>query len=327
MAEDTDPELTMATSPTVERPTAACVGSCLVQIYPVGPVIGARCVLGEEPVTIGREGGCDLRVSDRSVSRFHARIEREGDGYQVIDLQSTNGTFVNGTPVRARRLSDGDTLRTGDAVFRFLAPDNLEAAYHEEIHRLAVIDPLTGAHNQRYLLEGLDRELHRSLRYRRPLALLLFDVDCFKAVNDALGHLAGDAALCELTACVREVLRKEALFARYGGEEFAVLLPETTVEDAVRVAERIRGRVQEHVFCFEGHRFRLTVSVGVASVLADEKMTPQELIRLADLGLYQAKGAGRNRVWAPETPPAAPPALPEGVASAEGLAAPAAPAP
>src|SRR5207237_10447404 len=137
------------------------------------------------------------------------------EGYYLEDLQSTNGTFLNDQPAAMSKLRDGDYLRVGNCIFRYLAGGNVEAEYHEEIYRLTIIDGLTGIHNKRYLLEFLDRELSRSARHQRPLSLILLDLDRFKEVNDRLGHLAGDKTLREVVACISTAIRKEELFSRY----------------------------------------------------------------------------------------------------------------
>jgi diguanylate cyclase (GGDEF)-like protein len=272
--------------------------ACLIHIYPTGPGMGARFALGDTPVVIGRGSDSDIRINDHSVSRRHARIQPGADGYYAIDLQSTNGTFVNSTPAAMYKLKDGDYLRVGNCIYRFLAGGNVEAEYHEEIYRLTIVDGLTEIHNKRYLLEFLDRELARSARYARPLSLLLFDIDHFKMVNDQMGHLGGDFVLRELAARVKGGVRKEELFARYGGEEFAVVLPETTREGALRIAERIRSLVEAQPFVYENYTYPLTVSIGVAMTSGEEGLTPAELLRRADERLYQAKRDGRNRVAA-----------------------------
>src|SRR5947209_5881233 len=222
--------------------------ACLVHIYPTGPTMGARFTLSNEPVVVGRGEDCTIQIHDHSVSRRHARIEHGPDGYYVHDLQSTNGTFVNDRPVTDAVLNDGDYLRVGNCIFRFLTGGNVEAEYHEEIYRLTIIDGLTQVHNQRYLTEFLDRELARSARHHRPLALILFDIDWFKTINDELGHLGGDFTLRELANCVKRTVRREDLFARYGGEEFALVLVETPLAGALEVAERIRQTVEKHPF-------------------------------------------------------------------------------
>src|SRR5262245_44874064 len=133
--------------------------ACLVHIYPTGPTMGARHPLTESAAMVGRGEDCALQIHDHSVSRSHARHENGTDGYYFHDLQSTNGTFVNDRPVTDALLRDGDYLRVGNCIFRFLAGGNVETEYHEEIYRLTIIDGLTQIHNQRYLVEFLDREL------------------------------------------------------------------------------------------------------------------------------------------------------------------------
>ena len=268
--------------------------ACLIHIYPTGPGVGSRYPFGDYPLTVGRHDECDICLDDQSVSRRHATVEPEADGFCVVDLQSTNGTFVNDQPVSRKLLEDGDYLRIGSWIFRYLAGGNIEADYHEEIYRLTIIDGLTGIHNKRYLLEFLERELARSARYHRPLGLILFDLDGFKGINDRLGHLGGDHTLRELAIRVREVIRKEELVARYGGDEFAVVLPETSQEEATHMAERLRLLVEQPLFSYEDEPYPVTISLGVVSVQGDAALTPGELIRLADEKLYQAKHAGRN---------------------------------
>jgi two-component system, cell cycle response regulator len=254
-------------------------------------------VVGPAAVTIGRAGACDVVDPDPTVSRTHARVEPGADGsFRVVDLGSANGTFVNHAPVVAAEVQDGDYLRVGNSIYRFLAAGNLEAAYHEEIHRLAVTDPLTGLPNRRALGEFLDREVDRARRKAQPLAVLLLDIDHFKGINDRLGHLAGDDALRTLGAVLGRLVRRDELLARYGGEEFAVVLPGADYAEAGRCGERLRAGVEAHPFAFGGARYALTVSVGVGSAAGGENPDPATLLGRADANLYEAKRAGRNRV-------------------------------
>ncbi len=280
----------------LKPPVSTSTGACLVQIYPSGPGMGTRYMLGDTPLLIGRGTDTNICLDDQAVSRHHARIKPGIDGFYVVDLQSTNGTFVNDQPATMSKLKDGDYIRFGNWIFRFLAGGNVEADYHEEIYRLTIVDGLTGIHNKRYMLEFLDRELARSVRYRRPLALLLFDLDRFKTINDELGHLAGDFTLRELAKCVKGAIGKEELVARYGGEEFAVVLPETTREGGMKMGEQLRLLVEKHPFQYEGKLYHITISLGVVAIEGGEALTSTDLIRRADAKLYQAKGEGRNRV-------------------------------
>jgi diguanylate cyclase (GGDEF)-like protein len=270
--------------------------ACVVQIYPTGPGMGSCYTLLDTALTFGRDRDCEVSLADHSVSRRHARIQPGPEGHYLLDLQSLNGTFVNDVPCTGKRLADGDYIRVGNCIFRYLTGGNVEAEYHEEIYRLTIIDALTGIHNKRYMLEFLERELARSARHQRPLSFVLFDLDRFKAVNDSLGHLGGDATLRELVSCIKGAIRREELFCRYGGEEFAIVLPETELHDAVRVAERIRRQVERHPFRFEGVTYQTTISLGVVTTRGEEGLTPVDLIRQADRYLYRAKSDGRNCV-------------------------------
>jgi diguanylate cyclase (GGDEF)-like protein len=271
--------------------------ACLVHIYPSGPTMGCRYPLADRPLVIGRGDDCAIRLADHSVSRKHALIEPSTDGYCVSDQHSTNGTFVNDKPLDAPRLlKDGDYLRVGNCLYRFLAGGNIEAEYHEEIYRLTILDGLTQIHNARYLNEFLDREVVRSQRHNRPLSLLALDIDKFKALNDDLGHLCGDFVLRELAQVIRGIVRQEDLFARCGGEEFVIVLVETNLEGAVGVAERVRQAVAAHQFRFETTPINLTISIGVANTVGDTALTSTALRKTADEKLYEAKRAGRNRV-------------------------------
>ncbi len=297
LAENSKLERTTETLRTAGPALAANRGeACLVHIYPSGPSMGRRYPLNGVSVIIGRGADCGIQIDDHSVSRRHARIQPTEDGHVAVDLGSTNGTYVNNVPSAQQSLKDGDYLRVGNCIYRYLGGGNLEAEYHEEIYRLAIIDGLTEVPNKRYLLEFLNRELARSSRHERPLSLLLFDIDRFKAVNDERGHLCGDHVLRELASCVKSIVRTEELFARYGGEEFAIVLPECNLEKAASVAERVRALIEQHPFEYEGKAIPVTISIGVAAMTGTESLSALELIHKADEKLFEAKHGGRNRV-------------------------------
>jgi diguanylate cyclase (GGDEF)-like protein len=245
-------------------------------------------------VTIGRSSKANIQIDEESISRIHARVFLEGDDVCVHDMGSTNGTYVNDEAVEERALRDGDLLKIGRSVFKFLRGGNIENAYHEEIYRLTTTDGLTQVYNKRYFLETLEREFARSSRYKRDLALVLFDVDHFKRVNDSHGHLAGDAVLKGLAQLVQRHVRKQDVLARYGGEEFALLLPESNVAQSTATAEKIRTLVERHAFEAESKGIRVTLSLGVAGLRPDVER-PDLLVREADEELYRAKRSGRNR--------------------------------
>ncbi len=290
----TGPDTRVTTVSNLPERIATDGESCLVQIH--GPALGKKYVLDDEEFGIGRDVKNNIVVDLDNVSRRHAKITtRQGRAY-IEDLGSTNGTYLNDQEVlEETALRSGDLVKVGGSIFKFLSGGNVETLYHEEIYHLTITDGLTQVSNKRYLLEFLEREMGRCHRYNRPLSLLMFDVDHFKDVNDANGHIAGDYLLRELAQIIRQRVRKEECFARFGGEEFALAMPETGPENARRFAEKIRKMVEEQVFVFEGREMKITLSLGVAN-MTPEMTEPVQFIQAADANLYQAKKDGRNRV-------------------------------
>ncbi len=162
----------------------------------------------------------------------------------------------------------------------------------EELEKLSRTDGLTGLPNRRHLMESIEKEIRRGKRNARPFTLLMIDVDHFKHYNDTFGHLAGDEVLKALAGVLSGAIRTVDYAARFGGEEFTVLLPETPVDGAVEVAERIRTRMAQQLF--DGHA-NVTLSIGIAECPSDGE-TPEAVIGRADAMLYQAKQRGRNRL-------------------------------
>ncbi|HET8953783.1 MAG TPA: diguanylate cyclase [Solirubrobacteraceae bacterium] len=166
-----------------------------------------------------------------------------------------------------------------------------------EARQLADLDALTGLHNRRYFHETLAREVARAHRYNRSLALVVFDLDDFKAVNDRIGHLAGDVVLAEAAERVRDVVRSADVACRVGGDEFAVILPESTLKDADQLYRRLEQAISVRPV---GQAGRLHLSAGVTELRPDDDTI--SFFERADEALYRAKGAGKGTVVAVETP-------------------------
>jgi diguanylate cyclase (GGDEF)-like protein len=267
--------------------------ACVVVIH--GEGLGKRVDVGETPVIVGRSHECDLQIPHPSVSRQHCSIWREADGYRVRDLGSTNRTRVNERGIDVSDLADGDHITVGETILKFISHASVEARYHEEVYQLATHDALTELANRRHFLELLEKEIARAERHGRPLALAILDVDHFKPINDAHGHIAGDGVLRRIAELVRQHVRGEDVAARIGGEEFAVLLPEAAPADADRFAERLRAAIAAAFFAPGGEPRQVTVSIGLAD-LAPGRNERSSLLRAADAALYEAKERGRNRV-------------------------------
>jgi diguanylate cyclase (GGDEF)-like protein len=177
-----------------------------------------------------------------------------------------------------------------------MTKERSDAKYRQQ----ALMDTLTGMPNRRALMQTLERALAQAVRERRPMALLMVDIDHFKRVNDTYGHLAGDAVLAAVARCLRDALRAQDFLGRYGGEEFLVLLPATDMAGAVRLAEHLRQCVQQMALPWEEQELRVTVSIGVHAQVPADVALASAMIETADQAMYAAKQAGRNRVQAQE---------------------------
>jgi diguanylate cyclase (GGDEF)-like protein/PAS domain S-box-containing protein len=169
------------------------------------------------------------------------------------------------------------------------------AQLFEQAYFLSVTDPLTELTNRRRFFEIGRLEFERAHRYERTLSVMMVDVDHFKRINDTLGHAVGDLALREIATRIKQIVRTVDIVARFGGEEFIVLMPETELDEACRVAERVRHAVSDIPIEKDAYTFCITLSIGVAEI-RKASMDIDELIRCADQALYEAKAAGRNRV-------------------------------
>lgn len=273
--------------------------ACLVLYSGAEP--GRRFTLGDGTHTLGRAPDCQVPLDTAGTSRRHAELQVTGQHVMLSDLGSVNGTHVNERRVDVPVvLKDGDMLRLGDVLLKFFASHSLESLLHDRIYRMATVDAGTEVFSKRYVTDALEREVRRARRHRQPLAVMCFDLDHFKAVNDSFGHNAGDHALRETAVLARGQLRAGDILGRIGGEEFLAVLPDTTLADALALADRVRAALQAQTLMLplpDGREqpHQQTASFGVA-VLTPELKGALDLLGAADTRLYQAKHAGRNRV-------------------------------
>jgi len=247
-------------------------------------------------LTIGRSPHVELRLDDDGISRNHARIRSETNRAWIEDMESRNGTFVNGERITTSvELKDGDKVQVGrGTVLRFGFQDALDETFHENLLSSALRDGLTKLFNKRYLMDRLDSELKFALRHETSLSLLLLDIDHFKKVNDTYGHPTGDEVLRRVAVILKASARKIDIVARYGGEEFTIVLEGTDRAGAFQLAERIRQEVAQQSFASPQGAFQVTLSIGVACY-PDDARDKAEIIARADQSLYAAKHGGRNR--------------------------------
>jgi two-component system, cell cycle response regulator len=264
----------------------AYAGAALGRVFPIQAGL----------VIVGRAPDSGLALLDGEVSRHHARIRVEEGRVQVEDLGSTNGTRVNGALIRGPvDLAAGDRLSMGGHVLKLVFLDPLERAFHETLLDLSTKDPLTGMANRGSVLAEFQNRFGLSLRYDRPLSVVICDLDHFKRVNDTYGHGAGDFVLHAFGERLLGTLREADLAGRIGGEEFLMVLPETDLSGARPFAERLRKAIASTPIPLPSGALSITCSLGIAERTAVDLEAGQLLAR-ADAALYQAKSSGRDRV-------------------------------
>ncbi len=211
-------------------------------------------------------------------------LQRRGERLGVFEVLNKNG---------------GEFSEEDQALVQSLT-DSLAVAVRtvqmfENAEQLTITDDLTKLYNYRYLMQYLEAEVKRCLRYKKKVSLLFIDIDGFKRINDTFGHLVGSQALAEMGQVFRRILRETDVVGRYGGDEFVIVLPETPLNGAMVIAERIRKKVEDYEFIAQNLSIRLTVSLGVANC-PKHTLTAEGLIKKADAAMYRAKELSKNSI-------------------------------
>lgn len=262
-----------------------------------GPSNGQVHSLSAAEVVIGRASASDFRLTDEGVSRRHALLVHTRGHYFIQDLDSSNGTFLEGRRVRRAPLMEGDLIQFGPhASFRFCLMDAKQERAMMRLYEETTVDALTRVYNRRFIDKRFDEELAYALRHKTELSVVMLDVDYFKHINDRHGHTSGDVVLRRIAEVITDQLRTEDVLARYGGEEFLVLLRGIPHRGATSVAERVRAAVQNAQIRVGRVNLRVTISAGVASLDSGVSNTKDDLIAQVDERLYRAKRQGRNQV-------------------------------
>lgn len=264
-------------------------GKDMLHFVPINP---------EEKVLIGRDEGAELRLGDPTVSKRHANVLSDAHGaITVVDLDSTNGTSVNGKPIRRTTLQPGDHLEVGAVSLRLDLLSLDEIGHLDRVlKRLEASnrDPLTGLLTRAFFDDELPALAEKCSRADVPFCCVFVDVDRFKAVNDNYGHQLGDEVLVAIGRLVMVGVRDADPCMRYGGEEIVLFLPGSTEMGAAEVAERTRKTIMGHDWDRTSPGLRITASFGVAERYSDESL--KDWLRRADEAVYSAKHSGRNRV-------------------------------
>lgn len=245
--------------------------------------------------------GKALIVNDVTKSKYFLKTVDEKTQFKTraiicVPLISRNKTI--GVLEALNKLEGKDFDQEDERLFMAFSHQVSVAIENARLYNMAFYDALTKVFMRRYFEAWLDQEFARVKRYRTDLAIIMFDIDHFKKINDTYGHQAGDYVLQQIAQVVKENVRAADVLARYGGEEFVICLPETKIDKAFNSAERIREQVEKKEFTYDGKKIPVTISLGVASFRETPEDSVAQFIKDVDSALYQSKEGGRNRVTA-----------------------------
>jgi two-component system, cell cycle response regulator len=263
-----------------------------------GPQMGLAHEIVGSSLVLGRGEDCAMVLNDPGLSRRHCRIIKEGEQLFIEDLDSSNGTFVDGEIVRGRRpLAEGARIHLGrHTVLSLTRQDPLERHAARQLYESSMRDPLTELYNRRFFDQRLREEYAFASRHQRPLSVILLDLDFFKKVNDSFGHPAGDEVLRQVARLIKRSVRQEDVACRLGGEEFGVIVRTDGREGARALAERMRKRIEDSPVYHGDQLIFVTTSLGIATAAPPHMFESADaLLAAADQALYRAKGEGRNR--------------------------------
>lgn len=273
-------------------PSANASRAALVVI--AGPSLGQRFEV-DRTLIIGRHPGCDVPLSDGQVSSHHARIEDRGDSWTLLDLESTNGTFVNGARSQEVALKPQDKIRLGETVLRFEVRDPLEQEYDAVLEQMLNIDDLSGLFVRRRFDAELARLVESAEASASAVGLLVMDLDGIKKINDAHGHLFGAHVIAEAGKLIGRTLGERGIACRFGGDEYLAALPGHDLERTVAVGEEILRAIHSARFEREGVVLTPGISIGAAAFPTSAR-DPVTLFQRGDEALYRAKHAGKNTI-------------------------------
>ena len=264
--------------------------AALVMLSGPKDLIGMSWTLNKEVMGVGRSSRLNnISIPYDSLSKCHFQILKEGDKFYVLDLKSTNKTYLDDDmiePYKKMPLKNNSYVKASSLIFKFLDKGNIEAFSSQQVLSKAQTDPLTGIGN-RYLLELKSAEYF--LNRGKDFSLIVFDLDNFKSINDTWGHLAGDYVLKSLAQCVLKLTRKGDIFIRYGGDEFCILTP-NPFSSAVSIAQRIKSEVSAYPFVFKSEKLPVGLSIGLAERLETDR-SYEDVYHRADKMSYERKKA------------------------------------
>ncbi|MCD4652476.1 GGDEF domain-containing protein [bacterium] len=261
--------------------------------------VGRILPIGRNKSSVGRDASTDLSLNDRLVSRRHIEIVdiKQNNGMFSIlvkDIKSTNGTFINGKKITEAWIKLGESIEIGAETILLFRTETFTRIQDSDL-TLSMIskDPLTGIYNRRAFDQLVEDAHEKAIGAHQNYCLIVLDLDYFKTINDSLGHPTGDIVLKAVARLLRNKIRAEDIVARMGGDEFAILLPNSTVSGASRLAERLLIAVRE--LRYENNEpMNVSLSIGISESNSDSQ-SPTEVYKQSDIALYYSKQQGRDR--------------------------------
>jgi two-component system, cell cycle response regulator len=264
----------------------------------IGKDSGKRHALKPGTSSIGRSSQADITIDDDWASRVHCVLEYNGKIFEIQDLDSTNGTYVNTLKVSRTHVLPGVPIQVGHSLMKIEFKDEAELQLERNLKRSAFIDGLTGIFNRQYFMKRAEEELSYARRHHAEVGIIMMDIDHFKLVNDTYGHQMGDFVLNRFASIISGNKRPEDVFARYGGEEFIIMPRGRLSQEGMHLhCERLRRKIEDSDFDFGETRVRVTISLGFHLTLISDggqETSLEQLIAKADEALYRAKELGRN---------------------------------
>ena len=291
---------TIVTRPSDGLLKKQCRSNISVSITAIsGPRTGLSFQLEPDTdITLGRSPEADIQVVDTGISRTHIRMRFDGSSVEVEDLNSANGTYVNGTKLTGKIvIRNGDQVSIGvSTVLKFSLNNQLDAEYKDYIEEQLSKDILTNAYNRTAFAHFLNSAYIAAKRDFSSLCLFMIDVDNFKTINDTYGHQVGDKILKHIADKLIQTVRSADIVCRYGGDEFAIVCPNIDSLSGLQLAEKVRNNIEAMKFSVGDKKIYTTLSIGVSNFPDNEIKCVSQFIAYADKAMYKAKRKGRNQI-------------------------------
>ena len=293
------PDDTIVTAPSKNILKKANSELCVSVTVISGPRTGLTFVIKPNSgLTLGRSPDADIQIIDTGISRKHIHMHFVDETVFVEDLDSANGTYVNGEQLRREmEIRNGDQISIGvSTVLKFSLSNQLDAEYQDHIQEQLSRDTLTNAYNRKAFTQCLNRLYITAKQDFAPICLLMVDVDHFKTVNDTYGHQVGDNILKHVAQSLFKSVRGADYVCRYGGDEFSIVCPNIDSLRGLQLAEKIRTNVESLRFKVNNKQINVTISIGISNYPENQIQCVSQFIAYADKAMYKAKRNGRNQI-------------------------------